>query len=319
MSLAFESTVNRRLVHRATVSEVFLTDLKQVDDRTVMIGAQLPRCHGYFNDHGENHSYVDPLLFLEVARQATLASAHALQVPTDVILISSDCNLEVCDRQAFYQHGDITAISIESSFDWTTVRRGQPRAGTCRQLISVNGAVAARHWSSGRLMSRSQLAALRVEQRGNQPPWTADMVDRPIGFALPPAIVGRHNPMNVVLAHLEAEGTQLRALISPPWKNRALFDHSYDHLTMQILIESARQLAAIAVERGTDSALSNWSMTAVAGQFKQFAELDQPTSVATTMPTLRDGVMKIHVVVTQAGQEIAVVDMAFAPGEGGRP
>ncbi len=311
--LAFEHTVERGLVHRKAVSEVFLTDLKTVDDRSVIIGAQLPRCHGYFNDHARASPYVDPLLYLEVARQAILASAHAIGVPADVIMISGDCELEVIDGDVFYGlPADAGNLRIDSVFDWTAMRGNQPCAGICRQTISINGRVAALHLSSGRLVSRSQMATLRSEQRGNEPPWSEDMTDRPHGFALPPARVGRHNPLNVVLTQFETSEVEVMAIIAPPWQNRALFDHSYDHLTMQIVIEAARQLAILAIERDGGTAFSDWTMTHLSGQFHRFAELDLVTSVHTSHPAIAYATIQMRVRVVQDGQEVAVICMSFS-------
>lgn len=311
--ISFDRTIDRGLVHRAAVSEVFLTDMKAVDERTVLIGAQLPRCHGYFNDHENHGAEVDPLLLLEIARQATLGSAHALSLPKDTILISSDFELDVKDIGAFRDHGQPRSIHIESTFDWTSMRRGKPRAGLCKQTLSVNGAVAATHWSSGQLMSFAQLEALREEQRGDLPPWTADMTDRPAGIALPPKDVGRYNPLNVVLARLESEGDVMRASIAPPWQNRALFDHSYDHLTMQILTEAARQLAMLALSHSEATKGTRWHIKRVGGKFGQFAEIDLPVIVKTQIPQAFGQAVTLPVTVIQVGQEIASFELLLSP------
>ncbi len=81
---------------------------------------------------------------------------------------------------------------------------------------------------------------------------------------------------------------------------------------MQILIEAARQLAVLAVEQSTDTEFSTWTMTHVVGQFHRFAELDQVTSVYTPRPAIDRGQMKMRVLVTQAEQDIALVDMSFS-------
>lgn len=312
-AITFNRTIDRSLVHRAAVSEVFLTDMNAVDERTVLIGAQLPRCHGYFNDHEHSAADVDPLLLLEIARQATLGSAHALSLPKDTILISSDFELDVKDIGAFRDHGQPKGIHIESIFDWTSMRRGKPRAGLCKQTLSVNGTVAATHWSSGQLMSFAQLEALREEQRGDLPPWTADMTDRPAGVALPPKEVGRYNPLNVVLARLETDGEVMRASIAPPWQNRALFDHSYDHLTMQILTEAARQLAMLALSHSEATSGTRWQISRVGGKFGQFAEIDLPVIVKTRIPVTGGGTVSLPVSVVQVGQEIASFELLLAP------
>jgi 2-oxo-3-(phosphooxy)propyl 3-oxoalkanoate synthase len=319
--LSFDRTIDRKLVHRAAVSEVFLTDIRKVDETTVLIGAQLPRCHGYFGDHSKWQAHIDPLLLLEVARQATLGSAHALNVPKDTILISSESELKIYDIDVFRDQGYPTPVQIENIFDWTAMRDGVARAGLCKQIMSVNGVTGATHWSSGRLMSYGQLEILRTEQRGEAPPWTAQMMNRSAGIALPPEKVGRYNPVNVVLARLEVQGDMLEATIAPPWQNRALFDHSYDHLTMQILTEAARQLAMIALSRGADTADCHWSMTTIRGNFDNFAEIDLPAIIKTRMPEQKSGEVALTIAVFQAGRQIASIELVLVPeqigGEGG--
>ncbi len=310
--LTYDTTIDRALVHRAAVSEVFLTDVRAIDDRTVLIAAQLPRCHGYFNDHAKWRVTVDPLLLFEVARQATLASAHALQVPQKTILISSECELDIHDISAFDDPEKPTAIVIENTFDWTTMRRGEPRAGICKQVVFVDGQIAATHWSSGQLMSHNQLQALREEQRGDLPPWTAQMTDRPDGVAMPPNGVGRNNPLNVVLAKLEFADGMARATIAPPWQNRALFDHSYDHLTMQILTEAARQLAMLALSQGPNADINHWDVSYVKGKFGQFAEIDLPVVARVLIPTERVGDIRLTAEFVQAGQIIATIILGLS-------
>lgn len=310
--LTYDTTIDRALVHRAAVSEVFLTDIRAIDDRTVLIAAQLPRCHGYFNDHTKWSVTVDPLLLFEVARQATLASAHALKVPQKTILISSECELDIQDIAAFADPEKPTAITIENTFDWTAMRRGEPRAGICKQVILVNSQIAATHWSSGQLMSHNQLAALRAEQRGDLPPWTAQMTDRPDGVALPPNSVGRTNPLNVVLAQLEIADGIVRANIAPPWQNRALFDHSYDHLTMQILTEAARQVAMLTLSQQPGAKVDNWDVHFVKGKFGQFAEIDLPVVVKAQIPVEQADAVRVAVEIVQAGQVIATITLGLS-------
>jgi len=317
-ALTYDTTISRALVHRAAVSEVFLTDVRAIDDRTVVIAAQLPRCHGYFNDHTKWHVKVDPLLLFEVARQATLASAHALKVPQKTILISSECELDIQDIAAFEDWEKPTEITIENTFDWTTLRRGEPRAGICKQVISVNGQIAATHWSSGQFMSHSQLAALREEQRGDLPPSTAQMLDRPEGAALPSGEVGRNNKLNVVLSKLEYSGGMARATIAPPWQNRALFDHSYDHLTMQILTEAARQLTMLALSQDPNAEVDHWDVHFVKGEFGQFAEIDLPVVVKTRIPTERADEVRVRVDIVQASQEIAAITLGLTTNTRGQ-
>lgn len=192
------------------------------------------------------------------------------------------------------------------------MRRGEPRAGICKQVILVNSQIAATHWSSGHLMSHNQLAALRAEQRGDLPPWTAQMTDRPDGVALPPNSVGRTNPLNVVLAQLEIADGIVRANIAPPWQNRALFDHSYDHLTMQILTEAARQVAMLTLSQQPGAKVDNWDVHFVKGKFGQFAEIDLPVVVKAQIPVEQADAVRVAVEIVQAGQVIATITLGLS-------
>ncbi|MFD6909770.1 AfsA-related hotdog domain-containing protein [Streptomyces sp. NPDC060077] len=73
--LEFVRSVDRRLLHRRALSEVFLTDTAAVDGQRFLAGAELPSSHAYFTDH-PGHTAVDPVLLLECARQAETYGAH---------------------------------------------------------------------------------------------------------------------------------------------------------------------------------------------------------------------------------------------------
>lgn len=311
--LSFDRTIERQLVHRAAVSEVFLTDILRVDANNVLIGAQLPRCHGYFSDHAGWSKTVDPLMIFEVARQATLASAHELDVPADTILISSDFELDLTDIDLFRDRGVPTPVCVANRFDWSAYRQGVPRAGECTQSISVHGNIAATYRSSGRLMSHAQMLNLRTEQRGEAPPLTTQMTNRSEGIALQPGEVGRYNPLNVVLARLEIENGSVQAVVAPPWQNRALFDHEYDHLTMQILTEAARQIAFVVLRKGAFVDVPSWYMKRLRGTFSKFAEIDLPVIIKTRIPDPQSADVTLTVVIVQTGEELATLELTFAP------
>src|SRR5882757_8642814 len=76
-SLSFASTVDRSLVHRDSLGEVFVTDLRGGGETGYQAAAQLPRSHAYYGDHLLRPRAHDPILLLEAARQAALAGAHA--------------------------------------------------------------------------------------------------------------------------------------------------------------------------------------------------------------------------------------------------
>jgi hypothetical protein len=273
--LSYDRTIDRRRVHRASVSEVFLTDIETINPSLVLVAAQLPSSHSFFHDH--EHDDLDPLLLLEVARQATIATAHELGAPTNNILISGEFELRL-DLEAIRGLATSeTNLVIENRFTWSSLRGGAPRAGRCDQRLLAGGSVIAEHWSTGRIMTRSQLEALRSEYRGTPPPLTHELEPASPINPLAPERVGRTIPENVVISDLTENTERVEAQITPHLSNRALFDHSYDHVTMQILTEASRQLHMVSASKGQRSEIS-----AVLGLFHSFAELDSALRITSS-------------------------------------
>ena len=79
-----DRTLDRRLVHRSAVSEVFLTDVAQLGESSYAVAVHVPAHHHYYADHSTGRPIVDPLFLLEAARQAQACVAHGfLGVPAD--------------------------------------------------------------------------------------------------------------------------------------------------------------------------------------------------------------------------------------------
>ena len=307
-TLATQSTLDRSLVHRAAVSEVFLTDIRRTGEATTFAAAQIPGCHGFFNDHRSETDVVDTMLLLEIARQATLSSAHVLDVTQDTILISRNFEITLLGDPIPYSDQKPLEITIESDFEWQTFRGKRPRSGLCRQTIYLDGQPIAKHWSDGQLLGREQLAYLREAQRGTPPSWTNQQPPRNEDTLLAPSAVQRWDPRNVVLSNLVSLDENLTAKITPHWQNRALFDHCYDHLTMQLLTEAARQTATLA--KGSETCgFESCAVQSISGCFHQFAELDAETYAkigADSGPDLH------RITIDQGSEIIAEINIEFA-------
>lgn len=75
--LQYRATVDRTLVHRWSIAEVFLTDLRSDGPTHVEAGAQWPRHHAYFDTGGGSYCL---LVAAETFRQTTIAALHALDL-----------------------------------------------------------------------------------------------------------------------------------------------------------------------------------------------------------------------------------------------
>lgn len=185
------------------------------------------------------------------------------------------------------------------------MRNGVPRAGRCHQVVLYEGEPAAELTATSTLLTPTQLAGVRRLQRGDDPPWSHALAERTSLGVAEPACVGRQIATNVVIANLFVDESRAEANVAPTMSNRALFDHSYDHVTMQVLGEAARQLT-----NALTGHLEGWCMTRLQGKFMRFAELDSPVSMCAT--AIRgDGSIVSTVTATQSGCKVSQFTLTY--------
>ncbi|GAB2762006.1 ScbA/BarX family gamma-butyrolactone biosynthesis protein [Amycolatopsis magusensis] len=282
----FDRTIPRALVHRAAVSEVFLTDLCALDDTEFQVGAQWPRGHSFFSLLRPD--YHDPLLMAETIRQAGLLIAHS------EFGVALDWKF-IVHRQSFSLGSDGLRLGARPADIVLAVtchdlkRRGKRVAGGHLELncyrdgerIGSGGAV----WSA---VSPSAYRRLRGERAG-----AVTEVEPLAGVA--PATVGRDRARDVVLAPGDREWV-LRVDQSHP----VMFDHPVDHVPGMVTMEAARQAAKLVV--GQPDALP----VGCDFHFEHYLELDAPALVnATEVTAVRSGVRSVEVVFGQAGRTAA--------------
>jgi 2-oxo-3-(phosphooxy)propyl 3-oxoalkanoate synthase len=278
--LTFERTVERSLVHRAAVAEVFVTDLRGIDTDRYLAAAQLPLSHGYYSDHRRRPAVFDTLLLLEACRQASIYGAHQeLGVPVDTTMMVSGWSIRLSagppagpapgelglldtTRAVRSRGGDIRSIRFDLE-----LRLARRRVGTAHIEVSC--------------VTPGQYAALRHMQRGDNPSSTTDLASAQTGDSLSPEQVGRSNPANVVIADPVYEAGALSARLAPRFDNPSLFDHGYDHYPAMVLMEAARQLSLLSADDGTGTVARHAVATGFDAGFERFAELDAPVFVQT--------------------------------------
>ncbi|MEU2228333.1 ScbA/BarX family gamma-butyrolactone biosynthesis protein [Streptomyces sp. NPDC018347] len=318
------TTVPREYVHRAAVSEVFLTgwraDPVGAPDPSFTVTAQWPRSHALFAREG---GYQDPMLLLESVRQTGSLLAHAeFGVPFGHQFVMSDLTahaepallvsgptptepeLRTVCRDITRRDGRLTAMR----YDVTVLRDGVP-LGTATAAF--------------RCMSPAVYRRVRGERptlaRGATPP------------AVAPFAVGHTSARHVVLAvpepappaptrpHLRIQPwAQPRARPVPGARGRwelrvdtahpTYFDHPVDHVPGMVLLEAARQAAHAST--GLPDAL----VLGVRGAFARYAELDAPCWIeAHPEPAGADGDVRVRVTGTQQRQTVFTADLTVRP------
>ncbi|WP_327659686.1 MULTISPECIES: AfsA-related hotdog domain-containing protein [unclassified Streptomyces] len=273
--LSFTRTVDRRILHRWALSEVFLTDVHHTDDGGYRAAAQLPWKHPYYGDHLTRLDCPDPLLLLECVRQAETWGGHA------VAGVGEDRQF-LLRRWTMALPGLLTAPDTQRPAEVSvavTTSGAQGPAGSPRRLtFAADVGVWDHHVGRVRIevgyIPSDVYAAVRESGRGRPLP-DFDALPRTTS-SLAPHWVGRTDRHNVVLDDITVDGQGTSARVCAPLDNRSMFDHAQDHVPGMVLMEAARQLCLFtgAELHGTSAA-----HTTVAGfdfSFSRYAELDAP-------------------------------------------
>jgi hypothetical protein len=282
----FQQTVPRHLVHRAAVSEVFVTDLCITGETTFQIGAQWPRAHSFFGPKAGLH---DPMLLAETIRQATLAIAHQVfGVPRNANFVLQEMSFTIDEPGLRLEGRPADMVLIGAAHDIR--RRGDVLAGmrleygVYRDMRRVGCAEI-----GFRVISAASYERLRGERFGR--------TDVPV--TMPPPVpagpVGRTVETDVVLAATPADNVwRLRV----DQRHPVMFDHPTDHVPGMVAMEAARQ-AALSLAGCADAVPVSGTFV-----FARYIELDEPCTIAAE---LRDGAgpPTVDVTLEQSGRTVA--------------
>ncbi|MEV8587553.1 AfsA-related hotdog domain-containing protein [Streptomyces sp. NPDC051180] len=110
--LSFDRTISRRLVHRASVTEVFLTDSVVAGADRFLVGAQLPRNHALYRP--EESGRCDFMLLVETVRQAGIFLSHRYHdVPLGHHFIFKALSLHIVDPAALRVGSGPLAVALD--------------------------------------------------------------------------------------------------------------------------------------------------------------------------------------------------------------
>lgn len=296
--LRFDRTVDRRLLHRRTSSEVFLTDAGEAGERGYRAGARLPASHSYYTDHA-GHSALDPMLLLECARQAETYGAHVhLGVGDDTKFILRSWSMRL--PGLFHgRSGTRSDLSMSVTTDRPVGRAAPARSGSYEIEFALGDERVGDVRMDVGYLSSAAYSHVRTLRRGTPPVSSDDVGATPATVA--PAAVARTREINTLLADPERTGEGLRTRVRLPVDNPSMFEHAQDHLPGMVLTEAARQLCLLA---GAELLGRPATTTTVIGfdlEFSQFAELDAPTTI--TAEPGADG--RFGIAIVQHGECIA--------------
>ncbi|ATL65641.1 AfsA-related hotdog domain-containing protein [Nocardia terpenica] len=304
VEIGYDRTVSRALVHRWSLSEVFLTDYARTGAREFVCGAQLPLSHGYFRDHIDLRFY-DSLNILEACRQAATCAVHLHEgAPSDISLIAKAWSLTVTDPDALVVGVRPGELRIDAAITERKVRGNQLRHIGFAMALELDGARLGELTMDLACAPIEQYRSLRHYRRGDEPPTAYTLATTPTGTPTVPLLVQRRQPVNSVLDDLRVDGGTVAAILSPrTFANRSMYDHPYDHVPAMVLSEAARQCALVATDAGKAHGSRILSLD---GEFTRFGELDRPILIGSAP---RPDSVDHRMVAAQDGREIARVDI----------
>ncbi|MEU3840465.1 AfsA-related hotdog domain-containing protein [Streptomyces sp. NPDC028635] len=310
--LEFVRSVDRRLLHRRALSEVFLTDTAAVDGQRFLAGAQLPSSHAYFTDH-VGHTVVDPMLLLECARQAETCGAHRhLGVDDDTKFVLQSWSMRL--PGLFHAHsGDPAELTMDVTTDRPAGASAPARSAAYDMRFFLGGEEVGEVRMAVGYVSSAAYSVIRSKRRGSPPVSSDDVAAVPATVDAPD--VGRGSAVNALLTEPVRDGDGIVAGVRIPTDNPSMFDHAQDHLPGMVLTEAARQAALLCGARVLGQPAEATTMTGFDLAFTRFAELDALTTVSVSPGHESDGGRVFRVVFRQNGEEIAfgAVETAAVP------
>lgn len=298
--LTYHRAVDRKLLHRSTDTDIFVTDGRAVPNGYV-VAARLPLTHPYYWDHLTGPPAIDPMLLLECCRQAETYGGHVFQgIGFDRKFILRSWSMRLFGIPMLPEGGQPARLSLIVAVRGRRTDGRPPSALTYDTTITIGGHPIGRVTIEVGYLSAAAYRYLRNTRRA--PVLSTEVTATPATIA--PELTGRHNPANVLLRDVLADNGCARATIRRPVDNRTMFEHPHDHLPGMVLTEAARQLCVLADHTLDADSPARTTVTAFDLSFARYAELDTPTSVEVRPGQRRTGGSHTYAVAFQQSGDV---------------
>ncbi|MFG1808130.1 ScbA/BarX family gamma-butyrolactone biosynthesis protein [Streptomyces sp. NPDC049040] len=266
--LSWSCTVPRELVHRTSVAEVLLTDVRADRSGGFHAAACWPRSHATFPaDGSDRHS---PLLVVETLRQLGIyLPLRWYGVPATARMLIDDLYFSLYPERE--PRAGLGCTEITCAVEVTNPRRrsdGGLAAVRLAVAFRAGGRLFARAGGGARFLSQERYAVVRGDRLGVSQPPPAGPNGRP-----DPELLGVARTADVVVARRAGVLAVEPADPGHPF----YFDHAGDHVPGMVLLEAARQGAAEA-SGGSLLRPASGRMAAV-----RFTEYEPPALVDTAV------------------------------------
>lgn len=249
---SFGHTVSKELVHRAAVSEVFLTDINNIEEDKFYTGAHLPRTHSYYNDVPSKTHY-ENIVLLEVCRQSSIIIAHNYyNAPLNAKFIFNEAKFHIEDNKALLIKASPSSVLTEIDVISKDLRNNKLNGLTFEMRVYVDCKLAATKlmditWLDLPVWNKIRNKALQFAESFSEIKFS-----RSANQLESRDVVGRDNTENIVLHSIENKNGKYVAGIHINKAHPAIFDHPLDHVPGMLLIEAFRQMSLYCVNKKYD-------------------------------------------------------------------
>ncbi len=313
MVITTQQTMDRSLVHRAALAEVFLTDFRSVSDSTFHASAQLPPCHFYYSDHSARPAIHDPLAVFESVRQMLLCAMHLQHGAAESTKsITAEAELEISDPEPLRAGGRaldlalLGTVALEKTYQGATSRvihEVKIHTADGRQVGSVRVDTA--------LRPDDAYQVLRMAHRTDPPPRSDSLPATVPDELVAPHLAGRERARNVVLHATRSALDEIHALLHVPTDHPSMFDHPHDHVPGPVMMEAARQAALFLARDSLGKVPARLWLRSMRAEYHRFAELDDDIVVRAGLRRGAPGSGQVHteVALLQLGETVATMDV----------
>lgn len=291
--LSFAAPIDRAVIHKTGVGEVFVTDSVRAADDLVLVAGELPQAHAFYNDHAGVTPQLTLLAALEIARQSGYVLGHRhFGAPLDAayVLRTMQGTLASPLRAAPPTRRVVLRMRVLEQFGHHGVTTG---VRVSIDLTACDGRPLATVGLSYSWMARERWQRLRSELRAT--PVQLPEPRRSLPAALvAPAQVGLQLPANVLLAspRLAADGSSDAELLVDP-HHAPIFDHPGDHVSGVALLEGWRQHAVWCAAQQFGVAAAELRAASVDAEFCAVAEFDAPLRSHAVLDATR-GIVRVE-------------------------
>jgi hypothetical protein len=285
--LSFEQTVPRAWVHKRSLDNVLLTEIRAAGENRFICAGRLPTAHCFFNDAGRT-PHNDILFYTELGRQASLAVCHAfLDVATEDVFIFEGSDAAVTEA-AWTPAGETLGDSVAIEIQIQELTRRKNNA-VSRVVTEHTMWVGSRRVFRGTGAFTIQPAALFQRLRRTSAARSTAAPDSPVDGAAEERRVRVRRATRgnrVISASRRTETTgEFAASLIVDHTDPYFFDHACDHVPGMLLLEGCGQLAltAFAETTGIEAA----GISAYDVSFTQFVECGVETKLTAHVDTTR--------------------------------